>query len=397
MDTIKCEYCGGDVVNGKQVYHHRYQCQGYKQEGVDHLVCQECGYKSPQLSQHIKLHGLDAKSYRKKYPGYGLVVRQTVNKRAASNKAKGGHKPTSEKRGAKECLVCKGWYQPETSKAHLIKCVEAYPDSYKEGVDHVKCPECGKAMLRLGKHLKDKHGWDKDKIAVAVNEGLSLMASDVEDRQLGNRDFSAIKKKREKTNLKRYGVKNPFELKGCLAKIKETSMRRYGVDHAMKDEDVRIRQYESAQTSPSRLEAVFDELTPDNVVFTGYGGRYIRCKTGVEKYGRLLRDLNPDFMVFPDDELEEVRSLAAEHKRLDGRKYRSRYVVELLGDYYHSEGVIGVDRERHESEVAAAYASAGIECLVLWESDVLENWELIESEVLSWIGRCIMNVNKPKE
>ena len=381
------------MVNGKQVYRHREKCPFYKEEGVDHVVCQLCGYKTPQLGQHVKIHGFDGDTYRKQFPAARMTIPKTVQKRADNVKTLGGYKPISEKRGAQQCDICSEWYQPETAKAHRKKCIAAYPDAYKLGYDYVKCPECNEPMLRLGRHLKDKHGWDDDKIALAKGEGLELSAQIMTERRLAKQDMEATKRKREATNIERYGHANPFSNPEVQEKIKETSQRRYGADHPMRNEDVRIRQYEAAQQAPSQLEVVFDGLTPDNVVFTGYGGRFVRCKKGVEKYGRVLKDLNPDFMVFPDNVLQSALSRSAEHKKLDNNKHRTRYVVELLGDYYHSEGVIGVDAERHEREIVEAYASSGIDCLVLWEHQVLSEWDIMGGDVMAWVSRAIDDMN----
>ena len=60
-------------------------------------------------------------SYREKYPDAPLVMGHISSKRSAGIKAKGGYKPISEKRGAKQCSICDDWYQPETAKAHSRK------------------------------------------------------------------------------------------------------------------------------------------------------------------------------------------------------------------------------------------------------------------------------------
>jgi hypothetical protein len=131
-----------------------------------------------------------------------------------------------------------------------------------------------------------------------------------------------------------------------------------------------------------------------NVVYTGYGGRFIRTKTGVRKYGRLIKDVNPDFMVLPDCVLQSATSASRERRALDRLKHRTKYVIELLGDWYHSEQVIGVPPAEHEAEVIAAYKSAGIECLVLWEHDVMSRWNVIEPMVNAWIQRAVADINE---
>jgi hypothetical protein len=90
-------------------------------------------------------------------------------------------------------------------------------------------------------------------------------------------------------------------------------------------------------------------------------------------------------MVFSDDVCESALNLSREHLPLDRKRHRTKYVIELLGDYYHSEAVIGVPADRHEREIVAAYASAGIECLVLWEHEVLQGWEQNRERIESWV------------
>ena len=178
---------------------------------------------------------------------------------------------------------------------------------------------------------------------------------------------------------------NPFSDPEVQEKIKETNQRRYGVDHPMQNEEVFIRQLKSAGVGPSGLEQFFDKHTPDCVVYTGYGGRYLRVKVGVRKYGREIKNLNPDFVVFPDNLLKGAMALSEACEPMDGRTYRVKRVIELLGDYYHSEKVIGVPAAEHQREIEAAYASIGVECLVLWETEVLGDWENVKEKVEGWI------------
>lgn len=79
---------------------------------------------------------------------------------------------------------------------------------------------------------------------------------------------------------------------------------------------------------------------------------------------------------------------------MDRQKHRSRYVVELLGDYYHSEKVIGVKPEEHEREIVEAYRSVGIECLVLWERDVMGRWEAVRPMVDAWVEKAVRDMSE---
>ena len=393
MKLTKCSNCGGDVVDGPQKHHHLKKCFGYKTEGIDYVVCLVCGYRSSQLPKHLKIHGLDTRSYRDKFGDVPVYVRSLVEKRNKGNL--GTHvKPIPERADAVLCDKCGNHYLQRFARRHLEQCVPAHPDKYEEGRDYVSCPECDAKMLRLGHHLRLKHGWTNDKIQMEANKGLKLMADVVAERWASKIDFKAVQEKREATHLERHGHANPFSDPAIQEKIHTTNLSRYGVDHPMQNEGVRLRQNESAQNGPSGQEVFFDEHTCDNVVYSGMGSRYIRTKVGVRKYGRVIKDLNPDFLVLPDNVLESARSRLSEGKPFDRQKHRTRYVVELLGDWWHSEAVIGVPPEEHEKELIEAYASAGIECLVLWEKDVLHGWEEIEDEVTAWIEKAVADMNE---
>lgn len=52
-------------------------------------------------------------------------------------------------------------------------------------------------------------------------------------------------KKRAKTNVKRYGVRNVMSLPSTLEKIKATTQNKYGVDYAMQDKDLASKNFEA--------------------------------------------------------------------------------------------------------------------------------------------------------
>ena len=393
-----CKYCGSKFEGRIQRRAHERREESMfinGKEGQDFISCKECGHHDTSIIRHIKTqHGMSLSSYREKHSDAVVVLDSIVNKRAASIRAKGGFKPISEKRDAVQCPICTDWYQPETAVAHREKCVAEHPDKYTEGEDYVKCPECQKAFLSVGRHLREIHGWDNDKIVIETGRGLKLISNRVVIKRAKETDYEAAQYKREQTHLDRHGFANPFADPAMKEKIVETSQRRYGTDHPMQNEEVLIRQNESAHNGQSGQEKFFDEHTCDSIVFTGYGGRFIRVKTGVRKYGRVVKNLNPDFMVFPDNVLESALAASKERRKMSREKHRSKYVIELLGDWYHSEQMIGVKPEEHEAEIVAAYKSVGIECLTLWEKDVMGRWEIIRPMVDAWVAKAVADMNE---
>jgi uncharacterized C2H2 Zn-finger protein len=391
-----CPHCGGKfnhLCNFTRHMEREKNCYLNGQNGKDFVTCGICGMRSDNLEPHIRVvHSMSVPVYQQTYGEQ--TVAENMRQRM-SNAQIGKHsKLVSDRRGSRCCRMCGDWFVFGGEERHLQECILKHPDKYVEGKDYVRCPECGKVLLRLGRHLSKEHGWDKGRLMKAVNEGLQITASGVSDRWLQGRDQEAIKAKREQTTLERYGVTNAFASPEKQAKIRQTNQERYGVDHPMQNSEVRTKQFNSAQNGPSGQELFFMEhVISPNVIYTGYGGRFIRTKTGVKKYGREIKDLNPDFMVLPDNVLESATSASKERRPLDRLKHRTKYVIELLGDWYHSEQVIGIPATEHEKQIIDAYKSAGIECLVLWEHDVLNRWNEIEPAVNAWIQKAVADIN----
>jgi len=392
---LVCEYCGGRFNHRENLWQHLQKERDVYQngtDGVEYLTCKICGMRTESLSGHIKCHGETRDSYLMKFPESKIVIDRVSDAQSASGESR--KIETQDRSGATFCDKCGEWYLKRFNAKHLEECVSSHPDKYVEGKDYVRCPECSKAMTRLGEHLKEVHGWDDDRIVIETGRGLKLIAEKVVEKMAKLVDFNAAQVKREQTHLERHGHSNPFSDSATKEKIIETSQRRYGVNHPMQNEEVFIRHEDAARKGPSGQEIFFDEHTCDSVVYTGQGSRFIRTKTGVHKYGRIIKDLNPDFMILPDNVLESAQSAIRDGRPLDRQKHRTKYVIELLGDWYHSEQMIGVKPEDHEREIIAAYSSAGIKCLTLWEKDVMGRWNEIEPMVSAWIDKAVKDINE---
>jgi len=109
---------------------------------------------------------------------------------------------------------------------------------------------------------------------------------------------------------------------------------------------------------------VFDLVAEGSLVFTGDGA-----------WWRLLpllgRNKNPDFIV-PGPDPENPKKGVTK-------------VVEAFGDYWHSRMFTGKVPFAHESELIEAFAQIGIECLVLWESEVLADPEGIRKKLVEFV------------
>jgi len=162
--------------------------------------------------------------------------------------------------------------------------------------------------------------------------------------------------------LERYGVEFPGAMEGHWEKAVATFLERLGVEHPLQLEEYREKQRQTnierygtpfpglRKKGPNGLEQRVVSLAPPNtLLFTGDGSwwRWLP-RTGHHK--------NSDFIAPGPDPLKPKKGVTK--------------VVEAFGDYWHSRIFTGVAPFEHEQELIEAYADIGIECLILWESEV---------------------------
>ena len=61
-------------------------------------------------------------------------------------------------------------------------------------------------------------------------------------------------------------------------------------------------------------------------------------------------------------------------------------VVEAFGDFWHSRIFTGKAPFEHEQELIDAYAEVGIECLIIWESEVYANEDKTRERLDCFLG-----------
>jgi hypothetical protein len=120
----------------------------------------------------------------------------------------------------------------------------------------------------------------------------------------------------------------------------------YIARHEHRDPEYLAKIQNSLNSKPNKLEKAFDGMTPDYVEFVGDGELWVQLPSGRYK--------NPDF-------------------RVSGK----RMVIEVFGDRYHPR--------REAGEIIELYASAGYECLVVWEHE-MRDLESVLARVESFIG-----------
>ena len=122
----------------------------------------------------------------------------------------------------------------------------------------------------------------------------------------------------------------------------------------------------------------------------------------IHKHGKRFNKVCPDFVILTQEELDFVNSLLTRASTIgDWRepfrmfKPSRRWAIELFGDYWHSEDVIGLPRDEHVRQVQNAYASIGWQVDIIWESDV--NTGVIPESCSGIVGSGSRSVAIPEE
>jgi len=157
-----------------------------------------------------------------------------------------------------------------------------------------------------------------------------------------------------------------------LDKFHATNIERYGVPHPMQNPEYARNQLQhSRRSGPNNLEKKFQSIFPQ-FLFTGDGSywRYLPA---------LSKNKNPDFLLIgpePENPFHGANS-----------------IVEIFGDYWHSERFTGLNNEDHESLTIAAWNEIGMNCLVIWENEFkTNNWK---SKVKYYLNRIKISNSVP--
>jgi len=308
------------------------------------------------------------------------------------------------------CPHCDEVFTKVTSR-HKAIC-EGWPDT--EAPEPCLCGHESTSLTQMKRHRQVCVVWmfrDAEAVTRARRLRTMLERWGVENPQ----QHPETRTKTEKTNMERYGAISPFAqgsilyeqvqaalegkrpilrgndnpfawprvkekvLRECLAKVGyefpeygteaetlEDLADRYGMTHPMQDRDFArmMLHAQSSSREPNGPERMVQEMEP-RLLYTGN-------RTFWRWLPRLGRHKNPDFV---------LRGPVHGHPFRDLRK-----VVEVNGDFWHSEQFTGVWPEQHESELIEAYAEVGLECLVIWESEVKSDPEGVAGRLRDFLG-----------
>lgn len=301
-----------------------------------------------------------------------------------------------------------------------------YADGLAEGTDYVRCLECAQSgrdsrFKRMMDHLKKVHGLSEaeyvakhpgsavrvagtaQKRAATVKArygvGNVFQAGEVKDkiRDSMSAKYGAptvlqvpsLRKRVEDAVEARYGVRNVFAVPDMRDRLRKMSRDRYGVEYFTQAPEVIARRVATNMKrygSPvpqgfgverkTRPEEIVDSFKVAGLYYTGNHAYWVRCK-GADGFAK---NRNPDFVVYTPEQLALVESGTPPNE------VRTNKVVEVLGDWWHREEIVGLPRDAYAASRIAEYASIGISCLILWESEVKTRPDEVRSHLAAHLA-----------
>jgi len=197
-----------------------------------------------------------------------------------------------------------------------------------------------------------------------------------------------IQQKSQETSKANHGGIHPLSDPAVIAARKEHLMALYGVDNiskvpAIKDKIIaKLLTNKDCGAVPSMncFERKFSEMTPENIVYTGDWSYWVTWSNGRRK--------NPDFVVISPEQLALYKN------GVPIGELRIKLVIEANGDFWHT-AYRGLSRDQREAEFIEGYASIGISCLVIWESDLTNSPEVVNQRLQTFLGRPLSGVANP--
>ena len=133
-------------------------------------------------------------------------------------------------------------------------------------------------------------------------------------------------KHRKETNLKKYGVENPFASKEIQEKIKKTNLEKYGVEYNQQNQEIRKRSIETRRKKYGKLTIAF-KYEYDNRLFDS---------SWELAYYIWLQDNNIKFEYQPNISFKYVDGYGKSHEYYPDFLIDGKY-IEIKGDQFMDE------------------------------------------------------------
>ena len=405
---------------------HPEQYEPEAQEGIDYVQCKEClafgwDFRFRRMLDHITgLHKLDEATYAARHPGAPIRLKSTLAKRKAT---------TQEHYGVDNVFQAKA--VKEASKETML---DKYGDTCPMRIAELKAKAAATNLERYGAENPFGSAEIQEKIKQSNFERFGVQYPNQCPEVMG---------RRVQTNLERFGTEHYFETAEFQDKFKQASLVRFGTDHPMQSEEGKricedgcmqafgaknplsvpsiqakaqatlcanhggvhplsdpaiiearkrhlLEKYgvdniskvpaikekiiaillstwgNAAVPGMNNFERAVSKLLPENVIYTGDWTYWVTWVGGRRK--------NPDFVVLTSEQL------AAYKAGTPINDLRTHLVIEVNGDFWHTKHK-GFTHAERNAEFINGYASIGIACLVIWESELKADSSAVEDKL----------------
>lgn len=407
-------------------------------EGTDYVQCRLCDFRAKRLMDHLKnVHKLDEGGYHALQPNAPVRLASTLQARVATVRARYGtdnvfqtddvkaksretaqarygvdHAATASQVIVKREQTVRERYgvanvfaDPAVQAKAVRTMLTKYGAAKPQQVPRIRLQTVQTNLTRYGaesafqtdgfrEHFKkvSQERWGTDHPMQSEAGKQAWVEGNI--KNVGAAApllVPSIWQKTYQTNLANHGGKHSQQDPDVLAKARATWLEKYGVDNPSKLDEVKQRikdvwegKYgvpfppQSMWTNrtlsfPNKLEQAVQAMCPVNVVYAGDGSYWVKARG--ESKAR-----NPDFVVL---DAEQVR---AYQQGADLNGLRTWQVIEVFGDYWHGPAVTGKEREVHKLEVVDYYTRAGLDCLILWESEIKQHPARVAQRLRGFLG-----------
>lgn len=415
-----CPYCQREFSGNKLNARHLAKCNPDLTQKTPPCLC---GHESSSATQ--------MKRHRQGCPTWQARDRQSVRRvrmEATSLERYGvtdaSHAPEVQARRAATNLDRYGAGNPFSREASTFEKVQESLEGkrpvLKGDANPFARPE---VQEKIRRHWQREHGVGGPQ---QVPEIRALTKVTNEERYGGELLGSPeLRAKSAATNLARYGAEFAGGTSVVQAKVIATNLARYGVPHTCMDPAVRRKQLEAMEARygshyfasevgkvevraalmekygvefPGAIEGHWEKVLVtfrQNYPDLAWPGMTARPRQGANKLEQQVGGMCPQLMFTGDGSFWRNLSKLGHHKNPDfivpgpdpeHPKRGVTKVVEVFGNFWHARMFTGKANWDHEQELIDAYAEIGIECLILWESEVKHDPEGVRSRLAAFVG-----------
>lgn len=419
-DMIQCPHCSREFPGDKVNSRHLSKCNPSSSPAVEPCLC---GHHSTSLTQ-MKRHRAGCSAWKARDVRAVHDSRKRATSLARYGVADASQAPEVVARRKTTNLQRYGAENPFAKEASTFEKVQKSLEGKRPvflGEENRFSRDDVKAKIR--QTMTEKYGAENPQQVPEISQrtqetnlsryGGTLMGS------------PSLREKIETTNFERFGTATPAKTPEVKERIRQTNLATYGVSWTGMDPEIRRRQLETMHAHygshffsseegktevrrvlmekygvefPGAIDGHWEKAIatfrrnheglqhPLQLGFAGKGPNKFEARVhslapwlrymGDHSFWRWLPKLNhhknPDFIVPGPDPEHPLRDITK--------------VVEAFGDFWHSRMFTGRAPFDHEQDLIDAYRDVGIDCLVLWESEVKSDPEGVRARLIAFAG-----------